>query len=47
MKTTENFKKVISDKLQEIASNDPLFAESLKKEDKNIEGCITYILNTV
>jgi len=47
MKTTEHFKKVISDKLQEIASRDDLFAENLKKGSKNIDDCITYILNTV
>jgi hypothetical protein len=47
MKTTEHFKKVISEKLQEIASKDELFAENLKKENKNIDDCITYILNTV
>jgi hypothetical protein len=47
MKATENFKKIISDKLQEMAAKDPLFAESLKKENKNIDDCITYILNQV
>lgn len=47
MKTTEHFKNTISAKLTEIALNDPLFAESLKKENKNIDDCITYILNTV
>jgi hypothetical protein len=44
MKSTEDFKKVVNDKLQEIAGKDPLFAASLKKENKTIEACINYIL---
>lgn len=47
MKTTENFKKVIQNHLEQLAKNDSLFAETLKKENKNIDDCITYILNTV
>ncbi len=47
MKSTPNFKNIIEAKLQEIASKDPLFAVSLKKENKNIDDCITYILNQV
>ena len=47
MKTTENFKKVINEKLQQIASKDDLFAVNLKKPSKNIDDCVTYILNTV
>jgi hypothetical protein len=47
MKSTENFKKVINEKLQEMASNDDLFAKNLKKTNKNIDDCVTYILNTV
>lgn len=47
MSSTENFKKVISDKLQEMANNDELFAVNFKKEHKNIDDCITYILNQV
>lgn len=47
MKGTENFKKVISNHLQLIASKDSLFAETLKKENKNIDDCIIYILNQV
>jgi hypothetical protein len=34
MKTTDSFKKVISDKLEEIAKSDPLFEANLKKEKK-------------
>jgi len=47
MKSTESFKKTIQDKLQEMADADPLFAVSFQKQGKNIDDCITYILNTV
>ena len=47
MKTTNPFKKAIENHLQKTAENDPLFAETLKKEKKNINDCITYILNQV
>jgi len=47
MKTSDPFKKTIQDHLQKLADNDPLFAETLKKENKNIEDCCTYILNQV
>lgn len=47
MKSTDNFKKVVKDHLDQLALNDKLFAETLKKETKNIDDCITYILNTV
>ncbi len=47
MKSSKEFKKIIQDKLQEIATGDELFAQSLKKENKNINDCINYILNSV
>lgn len=47
MKSTENFKKAIQNHLDKLAEKDPLFAETLKKENKNIDDCITYILNQV
>jgi hypothetical protein len=47
MKSTENFKKTISNHLEGVAANDPLFAETLKKPNKSIDNCVTYILNTV
>lgn len=47
MKTTDNFKKVIQNHLEQLAVNDSLFAETLKKKNKNIDDCITYILNQV
>lgn len=47
MNSTENFKRVISAHLEKLAETDPLFAETFKKPTKNIDECITYILNTV
>ena len=47
MKTTEAFKTTIRNYLNQLAEKDPLFAETLKKENKNIEDCCTYILNEV
>lgn len=47
MKSTAAFKKVIENHLAQLAEKDPLFAETLKKPNKNIDDCITYILNTV
>lgn len=47
MKSTENFKQAIQNHLDQLAAKDPLFAETLKKEKKNIDDCVTYILNEV
>lgn len=47
MKATENFKSIIQKHLDGLAERDPLFAETLKKPNKNIDDCITYIFNTV
>lgn len=47
MKSTEHFKMTIQAYLQQRASEDRLFAESYRKEGKNIDDCITYILNEV
>jgi hypothetical protein len=47
MKSTDSFKKVIEAKLQEMAVADTLFAANLQKADKNIDDCITFILNSV
>lgn len=44
---TEQFKKVIQSKMEEMANNDKLFAISYQKKNKNIDDCIRYILNTV
>lgn len=47
MKGTDNFKRVILEHLKGLANEDPLFAETFKKPNKNIDDCINYILNTV
>jgi hypothetical protein len=47
MKSTEIFKRTIQNYLEQQAANDELFAVSYRKPQKNIDGCITYILNTV
>ena len=47
MKGTEHFKDVIQNYLETRASYDELFAESFRKENKNIDECITYILTAV
>ena len=47
MKSSERFKETIQTFLEKKASTDELFAKTYKKEDKNIDNCITYILNTV
>lgn len=47
MKATEHFKIIIETYLRDRAETDTLFAVSFAKEDKNIQDCITYILNSV
>jgi hypothetical protein len=47
MKSTEIFKRTIQNYLEQQAATDELFAVSYRKPQKNIDGCITYILNTV
>jgi hypothetical protein len=47
MKSTEIFKKTIQNYLEQRAANDELFAVSFGKPQKNMDDCITYILNTV
>lgn len=46
-KGTKHFKAAIQARLQEMAEEDPLFAESLKKENKDIDECISYIISQV
>ena len=46
-KYTDQFKKTILSYLENRASTDQLFAVTYAKESKNIDDCITYILNTV
>ena len=47
MKSTEQFKRTIESYLQKRADQDELFAESFKKEGKNIDECCNFILNSV
>ena len=47
MKCTENFKRTIQAYLEERAKVDDLFAKSYAKPNKNIDDCITFILNEV
>lgn len=47
MKTTEKFKQTIQSYLEKKAGEDPLFMTTYMKENKNIDDCVTYILNEV
>lgn len=47
MKGTDDFKKTIEAALQSMAAADSLFAAKLQNPSKNIDDCITYIMNTV
>lgn len=47
MKTTEAFTNTIKEYLDQRASEDTLFAPKYANKNKNIDDCITYILNTV
>lgn len=47
MKTTDYFKQTIHTYLENRAATDELFAERYADPKKNIDDCITYILNEV
>ena len=47
MQATDMFTSVIDAHLQSVAQGDPLFAETLRKPNKNIKDCCTYIINEV
>ena len=47
MKGTEQFTRTIAEYLNGRAATDLLFAPNLAKPHKNIEECVTYILNQV
>ena len=47
MKATDHFKRTIQAYLDNRAAEDELFAVSYRQEGKNIDDCITYILNYV
>lgn len=45
MKGTEHFKETIKAYLDERAETDELFAVSYAKENKNLDDCVTFVLN--
>lgn len=47
MKSTDTFKNTIKNYLANLSQSDELIAVTLKKENKNIDDCITYILTEV
>ena len=47
MKGTEHFKKTIQMYLEQRAAEDELFAERYRNPNKDMDGCVTYILNWV
>lgn len=47
MNTTAHFKRTIQAYLEQRAAEDGLFAKAYRKDGKNIDDCITYILNSV
>jgi hypothetical protein len=47
MKASNDFKKQIEEYLSDKALNDRLFISIFNKPNKNIDDCITYILNEV
>ena len=47
MKSTDTFKKTIQIYLEDRVKADALFAVTYAKEAKNIDDCVSYILNTV
>lgn len=47
MMGTEAFKQTIQDYITDRSLADPLFADKVNRENKNIDDCIKYILKTV
>ncbi len=47
MKGSESFKQAIEAHLQKVAEKDEAFAKKLKNDKKNVDSCVTYILNQV
>ena len=47
MTGTEAFKQTIQDYITDRSLGDPLFADKVSNENKNIDDCIKYIFNTV
>jgi hypothetical protein len=47
MKGSDNFKQTIREYLEKRGAKDPLFAQIITKPGKNMDDCVTHILNTV
>jgi len=47
MKTSNAFTEIIKDKITEISIADNVLKQATENPSKNIEDCVTYILNTV
>lgn len=47
MKGSEEFRRIIEGYLWDLAMKDRLFMNKLGNENKSIDGCVSYILNTV
>lgn len=47
MKTTDHFKEVIKKHLEQRVAEDALFEPKYNNPEKNLDDCITYILNEV
>ena len=47
MKGTDHFKRTIQMYLEQRAAEDTLFAKNYRNPAKNIDDCVTYILNYV
>lgn len=47
IKVSDPFRDVVHSELTKRAQTDPLFAISFQKENKNIDDCISFVLNTV
>ncbi len=47
MKGTDHFKRMIQMYLEQRAAEDELFAKNYRNPAKNIDDCVTYILNYV
>ncbi|WP_437918567.1 Cas9 inhibitor AcrIIA9 family protein [Sphingobacterium sp. LRF_L2] len=45
MKASAEAKEAIESHLQAMAAKDTLFAETLKKKNKSIDGCMNYIMS--
>lgn len=46
-KASNNFKEIIKNYLDQRAKEDKLFAVTYQKENKNLDGCINYIFQSV